>query len=54
MTQTNKPIAVIRLAQPSDLATIVEFNRRLALETEGKVLDLAILDLGVSSCSGRA
>jgi ribosomal protein S18 acetylase RimI-like enzyme len=38
----------IRPAQPSDLAAIVEFNRRLALETEGKVLDPVILNPGVS------
>ena len=38
----------VRPAHPSDLETIVEFNRRLALETEGKVLDLDILSLGVS------
>jgi GNAT superfamily N-acetyltransferase len=46
--ESNKPIPVIRLARPSDLATIVEFNRRLALESEGKVLDLVILDVGVT------
>ncbi|HKI17583.1 MAG TPA: GNAT family N-acetyltransferase [Isosphaeraceae bacterium] len=45
--QTN-PTLTIRPAQPSDLAAIVEFNRRLALETEGKVLDPVILNLGVS------
>jgi GNAT superfamily N-acetyltransferase len=43
-----QPIFSIRPAQPSDLETIVEFNRRLALETEGKVLDSTILNLGVS------
>ena len=46
--QTNGSVAVIRSARPSDLAAIVEFNRRLALETEGKVLDPAILDSGVT------
>jgi GNAT superfamily N-acetyltransferase len=44
----HKPMLAIRQAQPSDQAAIVEFNRRLALETERKVLDLAILSLGVS------
>jgi GNAT superfamily N-acetyltransferase len=38
----------IRPASPADLATIVEFNRRLALETESKVLDPAILEAGVA------
>ncbi len=37
----------IRNATPADRAVIVEFNRRLALETEGKVLDPAILESGV-------
>jgi GNAT superfamily N-acetyltransferase len=46
--RTGKPMLTIRLAQPSDQATIVEFNRRLALETECKVLDPVILNLGVS------
>ena len=30
-----------------DVRTIVEFNRRLALETENKALDLRVLTLGV-------
>jgi GNAT superfamily N-acetyltransferase len=38
----------IRPAAPNDLAAIVEFNRLLALETEAKVLDLAILESGVA------
>jgi GNAT superfamily N-acetyltransferase len=38
---------LIRDAAPADLATIVEFNRRLAHETEDKVLDEAILAAGV-------
>ncbi len=38
---------VVRSAEPSDLETIVEFNRRLAEETEGKRLDLAVLREGV-------
>jgi ribosomal protein S18 acetylase RimI-like enzyme len=47
--QTNGILTVtVRPAQPSDLAAIVEFNRRLALETEGKVLDPVILNQGVS------
>lgn len=39
----------IRQARPNDAPTIVEFNRRLAMETEGKVLDLAALTAGVSA-----
>jgi GNAT superfamily N-acetyltransferase len=39
---------VIREAGPADHATIAEFNRRLALETESKVLDAAVLDRGVA------
>lgn len=38
----------IRDASPGDLAVVVEFNRRLAEETEGKTLDPAVLDRGVS------
>ncbi len=38
----------VRPAVPADLATIVEFNRRLALETESKVLDPATLEAGVA------
>lgn len=39
---------VIRDAVPSDRPSIVEFNRLLAIETEHKVLDPAILDQGVA------
>ena len=38
----------IRPAVAADLAAIVEFNRLLALETESKVLDPAILEAGVA------
>ncbi|MFO0893034.1 MAG: GNAT family N-acetyltransferase [Isosphaeraceae bacterium] len=37
----------VRDAVAADLPTIVEFNRRLASETENKVLDLAKLERGV-------
>ena len=47
MSQSNPPF-VIRDAVASDHGTIVEFNRRLAVETEGKALDAAILANGVS------
>jgi GNAT superfamily N-acetyltransferase len=39
---------VIRDARPADAPVIVEFNQSLALETEGKVLDAAVLISGVS------
>jgi GNAT superfamily N-acetyltransferase len=38
----------IREARVSDLAVIVEYNRCLALETESKILDPAILESGVT------
>jgi GNAT superfamily N-acetyltransferase len=40
----------IRPADPADAPVIVEFNRLLALETEGKVLDIATLSRGVAAC----
>jgi GNAT superfamily N-acetyltransferase len=46
--ETDEFNPIIRPAQPSDLTIIVEFNRRLALETEGKALDTDILNLGVT------
>ena len=39
---------LIRDAVPADRPAIVEFNRLLAVETEHKVLDPAILDQGVA------
>jgi len=41
-------VPLIRDAIPADRPAIVEFNRRLAIETEDKVLDPAILDQGVA------
>ncbi len=38
----------IRQAGPADAPTIVDYNRRLAEETEGKALDLAVLTAGVA------
>jgi ribosomal protein S18 acetylase RimI-like enzyme len=38
----------IRDARPDDRPVIAEFNRRLALETEGKVVDPATLERGVA------
>jgi ribosomal protein S18 acetylase RimI-like enzyme len=37
----------IRRGTSADVATIVDFNRRLAEESEGKTLDLAVLRAGV-------
>jgi GNAT superfamily N-acetyltransferase len=39
----------IRRAVAADLTTVVDFNRRLALETEGKTLDLPLLTAGVEA-----
>jgi GNAT superfamily N-acetyltransferase len=39
----------IRRATPADAPTIVEFNRRLAEESEGKILDVAVLAAGVAA-----
>jgi GNAT superfamily N-acetyltransferase len=43
---------VIRDARPDDREVIVEFNARLADETEGKSLDLDILTRGVIAALG--
>jgi GNAT superfamily N-acetyltransferase len=40
---------VVRDALPSDLDRVVDFNARLAAETEGKALDRAVLERGVRS-----
>lgn len=37
----------IRAGRPEDAPTLVEFNARMAQETEGKLLDRAVLDRGV-------
>jgi GNAT superfamily N-acetyltransferase len=42
------PLLLIRDAVPADHPAIVEFNRLLAVETEHKVLNPAILDQGVA------
>jgi ribosomal protein S18 acetylase RimI-like enzyme len=39
----------LRRAGPGDAAVIVEFNFRLALESEGKTLDRAVLAAGVAA-----
>jgi GNAT superfamily N-acetyltransferase len=40
---------VIRRATPADASIIVDFNRRLAEESEGKALDVKVLSAGVAS-----
>jgi GNAT superfamily N-acetyltransferase len=40
---------VLRSATPADAAVIVEYNRRLAEETEGKRLDPRVLAAGVAA-----
>jgi GNAT superfamily N-acetyltransferase len=40
----------LRRATARDAGTIVEFNRLLALESEGKTLDVAVLRKGVDTC----
>jgi GNAT superfamily N-acetyltransferase len=47
-----QPAVLIRDAGLADAPMIVEFSRLLALETEGKVLDPAILEAGVAQALG--
>jgi len=44
----------IRLAQTSDIDALVEFNQAMALETEEKQLDQAVLRRGVEAVFGDA
>jgi ribosomal protein S18 acetylase RimI-like enzyme len=44
----------VRLATRADAPVITEFNRLLALESEGKVLDAALLARGVAACLADA
>jgi ribosomal protein S18 acetylase RimI-like enzyme len=39
----------VRRATPADAPHLVEYNRRMALETEGKALDPAVLAAGVAA-----
>ena len=39
----------LRRGVPADTSIVVEFNRRLALESEGKVLDVPTLTAGVAA-----
>jgi len=38
----------VRLAQPKDAGCVIEFNKRIAIETEGKHLDHDVLASGVN------
>src|SRR5579871_1736252 len=46
--ETIMPI-VVRPARPSDASIIVEFNCRMAMETEGKALEPAVVSEGVAA-----
>jgi GNAT superfamily N-acetyltransferase len=46
--QATMPVT-IRTATPADAPTIVEFNRCLAEESEGKILDVPVLTAGVAA-----
>ncbi len=39
----------IRTAQPADIDSLVDFNQKMALETEGKHLDSSVLQNGVEA-----
>lgn len=43
-------LPLLRRATPADAALIAEFNRLLALESEGVTLDPAVLAQGVAAC----
>ncbi len=49
MNEATVPGLEIRRARPSDCIVVAEFNRRLALETERKRLDAAVLEAGVAA-----
>lgn len=43
----------VRLAQPQDREAIATFNQAMALETEGRMLDLATVQAGVAQLMAR-
>jgi ribosomal protein S18 acetylase RimI-like enzyme len=43
---------LVRRGVPADAAVVAEYNRRLAVETEGKQLDRAVLAAGVAAGLG--
>lgn len=50
---SSTPHVVVRDAQLGDFPTIVEFNRQLAIESEGKELDPVVLTSGVEQALSR-
>ncbi len=53
MTETSdKPQLIIRSAHPTDRETLIDFNARLALETEHKTLSRDVLERGVDAALG--
>lgn len=49
MTSTNTPPMTIRAAHTGDIETLAGFNAAMALETENKHLDIALVEQGVSN-----
>src|SRR5262249_3343090 len=47
MTKRATMSLIVRPATPADVSVVCEFNRLLALESERKTLDLALLEPGV-------
>jgi GNAT superfamily N-acetyltransferase len=47
--EVQSPCCTVRPARPDDVEAVVAFNHGLALESEGKTLDLAVLRRGVTS-----
>ena len=54
MTSQRAPAILVRRAAVGDMATIVQFNAAMALETEGKILDTELLGAGVQALLGDA
>ena len=54
MTGQRAPVILVRRAAVGDMATIVQFNAAMALETEGKILDTELLGAGVQALLGDA
>jgi GNAT superfamily N-acetyltransferase len=52
MSDPSRPAVNVRDARPADREAIVEFNARLAAETERKTLDRAVLARGVEVALG--
>jgi GNAT superfamily N-acetyltransferase len=52
LSDATRPGLHVRAANPSDHLIIADFNRRLAVESENKLLDPAVLAAGVASALG--